>query len=271
MNGRILDVELSTTEISLKRSLFDQLLMTRARELGAIVFESTTVTALSAPDNGNGHWTIVAGEKTFEARMLVAADGRNSTVARLCGLLPRSEKERIALQTHLPLPADFGDRIVLQFLPEGYSGQAPVGCGELNLCLVSVPRKMAALRKWAEARFGIAPDHSWRTITPLTRDAARVVEPFTGEGIYYALASGELAADAIVSQCNGRGADEVSAAYSAAHEKLYRGRLWVNRLARAAVLSPILASTLLGVMRLHPALLHRLTGKIVAPHRHHSG
>src|SRR5437588_5346702 len=169
MNGRILDVELSTTEISLKRSLFDQLLMTRARELGAIVFESTTVTALSAPDNGNGHWTIVAGEKTFEARMLVAADGRNSTVARLCGLLPRSEKERIALQTHLPLPADFGDRIVLQFLPEGYSGQAPVGRGELNLCLVSVPRKMAALRIWAEARFGIAPDHSWRTITPLTR------------------------------------------------------------------------------------------------------
>ena len=285
VGGRTLAVTLPTAEIAIKRSLFDQLLMTRARELGAIVFESTTVTALSAPDNGNGHWTIVAGEKTFEARMLVAADGRNSTVARLCGLLPRSEKERIALQTHLPLPADFGDRIVLQFLLEGYSGQAPVGSGELNLCLVSVPRKMAALRKWAEARFGIAPDHSWRTITPLTRapisagqrslflvgDAARVVEPFTGEGIYYALASGELAADAIVSQCEGQAVDEVSAAYFAAHEKLYRGRLWINRLARAAVLSPILASTLLGVMRLHPAFLHRLTGKIVAPHRHHSG
>src|SRR5438477_4216743 len=285
VSGRTLAVTLPTAEIAIKRSLFDQLLMARARELGATVFESTTVTALSAPDSGNEHWTIVAGQKTSQARMLVAADGRNSTVARLCGLLPRSEKERIALQTHLPLPADFGDRIVLQFLPEGYSGQAPVGRGELNLCLVSVPRKMAALRIWAEARFGIAPDHSWRTITPLTRapisagqrslflvgDAARVVEPFTGEGIYYALASGELAAAAIVSQCNGRGADEVSAAYSAAHEKLYRGRLWINRLARAAVLSPILASTVLGVMRLHPAFLHRLTGKIVAPHRHHSG
>ena len=156
------------------------------------------------------------------------------------------------MQTHLPLPRGFGDRVVLEFRPEGYSGQAPVGGGELNLCLVSVPGKIAALREWAEARFEIPPDHSWRTITPLRRapipagqgslflvgDAARVVEPFTGEGIYYALASAELAAKAIRFQCDGQGADEVAAAYSAAHRQLYRGRLWINRLARAAVLSP---------------------------------
>ena len=59
------------------------------------------------------------GEGSFRARMLVAADGRNSTVARLCNLLPRSARERIALQTHMPLPPDFGDRVVLQFLPQG--------------------------------------------------------------------------------------------------------------------------------------------------------
>ena len=41
-----------------------------------------------------------------------------------------------------------------------------------------------------------------------------MVEPFTGEGIYYALASGELAADAIISQHNGRDEAEVAAAYS---------------------------------------------------------
>jgi hypothetical protein len=82
----------------------------------------------------------------------------------LCGLLPRIEKERIALQTHLSLPP-ISETVVLQFLPEGYSGQAPVGDGELNLCLVSVPRQMAALRNWAEVRFGISSQHSWRTIT----------------------------------------------------------------------------------------------------------
>jgi menaquinone-9 beta-reductase len=96
----------------------------------------------------------------------------------------------------------------------------------------------------------------------LVGDAARVVEPFTGEGIYYALASAELAAKAILFQCNGQGEEEVSAAYSAAHKELYRGRLWINRLARAAVLSPRAASLLLEALRFQPAVLRFLTAKI---------
>src|SRR6185436_9738722 len=105
----------------------------------------------------------------------------------------RKGPDRVALQTHVPLPRDFGDRIVLQLLREGYSGQAPVGDGLLNLCLVSGPTDLAAVRRWAEQEFGISPDHDWRTIAPLARaalpsampglflvgDAARVVEPFT--------------------------------------------------------------------------------------------
>jgi geranylgeranyl reductase family protein len=280
ISGRTLAVTLPAgdeAEIAVKRSLFDQLITRRARELGATIREGSTVTALTAPGAVTENWTITVAGTAFESRVLVAADGRNSTVARLCNLLPRGTKERIALQTHLRLPHDFGNRVVLQFLPEGYSGQAPVGEGELNLCLVSVPRKMPAMRKWAEARFGISPGHSWRTITPLTRapiaaahrslflvgDAARVVEPFTGEGIYYALASGELAADAIISQHNGRDEAEVAAVYSADHAKLYRGRLWINRLARAAVLSPQVASAFLEVARFQPALMRSLTAKIV--------
>src|SRR6266704_1048438 len=45
----------------------------------------------------------------FQTRVLVAADGRNSTVARLCESLPRVTRERVALQTHLPLPRGFGN------------------------------------------------------------------------------------------------------------------------------------------------------------------
>ena len=285
IKGRRLSIELprgDNAEIAIKRSLLDELLLRRARELGATVFENTTVTALTPPDARTHHWSISAGEQSFRSRALVAADGRNSTVARLCGLLPRSARERVALQTHLPLPAGFGDRVVLEFRPEGYSGQAPVGGGEFNLCLVSVPGKIAALRQWAEARFEIPPGHSWRTITPLRRtpilaghgslflvgDAARVVEPFTGEGIYYALASAELAARAILFQCNGQGTEEVSAAYSAAHQQLYRGRLWINRLARTAVLSPRLGSAFLALVGIHPALLRGLTKRIVRPGDH---
>jgi len=280
ITGHRISVALPTdenAEIAIKRSLFDNVLLERARELGTTVFESATVTTLISPDPRKEHWRISIGDQVIESRTLVAADGRNSTVARLCGLLPRPTKERIALQGHLPLPHDFGDRVVLEFRPEGYSGQAPVGGGQLNVCLVSVPKRIASLRAWAERRFGISSGHSWRTITPLTResispaqpslffvgDAARVVEPFTGEGIYYALASGELAARAIALQGEGGNAGDVAIAYSAAHAQLYRGRLWINRLARAAVLSPRIASALLSGARFQPTILRLLTAKIV--------
>lgn len=280
IGGRRVSISLpvgENAEIAIKRSLFDQLLLERARELGATIYESATVTALTSPDPRSEYWKISVGDQTIKARALVAADGRNSTVARLSGLLPRPARERIALQAHLPLPQNFGDRIVLEFRPEGYSGQAPVGDEQLNVCLVSVPKRIASLRQWAEKRFGVSPDHSWRTITPLTRepispaqpslffvgDSARVVEPFTGEGIYYALASGELAAKAIALQREGGDAGDVAIAYSAAHAQLYRSRLWINRLARAAVLSPRIGSVFLRVARVQPGLLRFLTAKIV--------
>ena len=103
-------------EISVKRSLFDDLLLRRAREIGADVHEQTTVTGLSR----NEHWNIeTASGESFHARLLIGADGRNSTVAHLCNLLPVPQRERVALQAHVPRPRNFGDRIVLQFLPEG--------------------------------------------------------------------------------------------------------------------------------------------------------
>ena len=262
-------------EIAVKRSYLDALLLQRAQECGSDVRDATTVTAVAFSDS---RWSIAVEGDALQARLLIAADGRNSTVARLLGLLPRIEKERVALQAHLPLPADFGKRVVLQFLPEGYSGQAPVGEEQLNVCLVGKPRDMQALRKWAESRFHVPHDQSWRTITPLRRgalapaqerlfligDAARVVEPFTGEGIYYALSSGELAARAAIAFLQSGGDyNEHARAFAAAHERLYRGRLWVNRVARAAVLSPRLTSGLLRAGMLPPALLSRLTAKIV--------
>jgi len=264
------------SEIAIKRSLLDNLLLNRARELGAEIHEQSIVTALSKTASCN--WKIDIVTQTFGARFLVGADGRNSTVARLCNLLPRPERERVALQAHIPLPRDFGNRVVLQFLPEGYSGQAPVNESELNLCLVGTPPTISSLRKWAERHFQIGSDQPWRTITPLTRapipstqenlffigDAARVVEPFTGEGIYYALRSGELAANAIVKISRGEDRQSTLREFARAHADMYRGRLWINRLARAAVLSPRIASSFVHVARIRPSILRLLTRKIVA-------
>src|SRR4030095_12196848 len=226
-------------ELSIKRSLFDDLLLKRARELGAEVREEITVTELVH----EGGWKIVTARgENFRARTLIGADGRNSTVARLRNLLPRPARERVALQAHIPLPRDFGKRIVLPFLREGYSGQAPVNKTELNLCLVARPAAISRLRQWAQQHFEVPADQPWRTITPLTRspvpcanenllfigDAARVVEPFTGEGIYYALRSGERAGEAIAKIISGKDRQLALREFARAAAEMYRGRLWIN-------------------------------------------
>ena len=278
IGGREVIVDLPSgddCELSVKRSLFDALLLKHACELGAEVREETTVTMLAHDEN----WKIeTAGGENFSARTLVGADGRNSTVARLCNLLPRPARERVALQAHIPLPQNFGRRAVLQFLPEGYSGQAPVNETELNLCLVGTPPTISRLRKWAEGHFEINAHQSWRTITPLTRspvpcahenlfligDAARVVEPFTGEGIYYAMRSGELAAIAISKIM--RGEDQLGTVreFTRACAEMYRGRLWINRLARVAVLWPRLGSFFTRAAQIQPLIISLLTRKIVS-------
>src|SRR5712691_4831793 len=280
MGGQKLRADLPRRDngmISVKRSLFDHLLLERARTVGAEIREEATVIALDRTAAKN--WKIDIVREAFAARIIVGADGRNSTVARLRNLLPRPERERVALQAHIPLPRNFGNRIVLQFLPEGYSGQAPVNENELNLCLVGTPPTISSLRQWAERHFEIAADQAWRTITPLTRapirvahenlfligDAARVVEPFTGEGIFYALRSGELAANAIVKIAKGEDRKQALRAFARAHAAMYRGRLWINRLARAAVLSPKIASSLLRLAPFSPAIMRHLTAKIVLP------
>src|SRR5215471_3061364 len=261
-------------EISVKRSLFDDLLLRRARELGANVHEQATVTGLSR----NDHWNIETNSgDSFQARVLIGADGRNSTVAHLCNLLHRPARERVALQAHIPLPRDFGNRIVLQFLREGYSGQASVNETQLNLCLVGTPPTIFTLRKWAERQFDLPANQPWRTITPLTRspvpsahadlffigDAARVVEPFTGEGIYYALRSGELASKAIAKIVRGENRQLALYNFTRAYSDMYRGRLWINRLARAAVVQPQLGSFFVHAARVNPWILKLLTTKIV--------
>lgn len=251
-------------EIAVKRRLFDQLLLQRAIECGTEVRQGAAVTDI---ERG---WTVRAGDEVFTGRILVAADGRNSTVLRLLGMRPSSARERVAIQTHVAAPGDFSERVALRFLREGYCGVAGVGDGQLNLCLVSAPRKLDALKKWAGENFTIAPDQVWRTITPLARkaipasgenlllagDAARVVEPFTGEGIYYALASGELAARHILEKLPFEN-------YRREHARLYAGRLWINRLSRLAALHPRIASIALDAMRLYPSSLRFLTSRVV--------
>jgi menaquinone-9 beta-reductase len=257
-------------EIAVKRILFDDLLLRHALESGAEIWQGSVVTHVER------EWKVRTGQETITAPALVAADGRNSSVARMLDILPCSRKDRVGMQTHLPVTPAFERRVVLRLLPEGYCGIADVGGGELNLCLVSRPDRINRLKLRAVKEFQIPPNRVWRTITPLARaavpaghgslllvgDAARVVEPFTGEGIYYALASGELAANHIIAALKEKNTATLET-YGQEHARLYDGRLWINRIAKMAVLYPVIASAGLEIARFHPGALRLLTSKVI--------
>ncbi len=272
-------------EIAVKRRDLDALLLDHAAALGTTVRQGWALGAI-APD---GHTATILDAtnasqppETFTARFLVAADGRNSLTARLTTTVPKNPEadRRIGLQTHVPRPPGFGPTVQMRWFADGYGGLCPVGGGELNISLAAPPRALPRLKRWAQAEFSLPDEHPWRTIAPLDRapvpraatdhvylvgDAARVVEPFTGEGIYYALRSGELAAESVIraarSECDPAHAEDE---YCRAHAAMYRGRLWVNRLARAAGRHPRAASWALGALRWQPGLLRYLTAKVVS-------
>lgn len=284
VRGRSVEVPLGLgkdPEIAVKRSDLDLLLLQTAREAGAEAWEACTPTRFIREKNA---WKIETSGQTVTARFLIAADGRNSTTARLLGLMPQAKPDRVGLQSHIPLAAaratDQASTVTLRLLPGGYAGIAPVGEGQLNVCLVGRAASLPALRAWAAAEFQLADDHAWRSITPLSRaaikpahsalalllagDTARVVEPFTGEGIYYALQSGRLAALAI---CDSMQTDDkvlpAFARYAREHAALYRDRLWVNHLARLAVTAPTIGNALFALGRWRPEWLGHLSAKLV--------
>jgi flavin-dependent dehydrogenase len=251
-------------EIAIKRSLLDGVLLDHAKACGAELREGSPVRAIATG------WSIETADETFSVRVLVAADGRNSTVARLLGILPPTGRDRIAIQSHIPASHHRNNQVTLRFVPQGYCGLAPVNRDELNLCLVSKPAQINALKEWAINYFSVPADQTWRTIAPLSRkpvssaddnlflvgDAGRVVEPFTGEGIHYALATASLAAEHIIAQ-------KSSHEYQRKLPHLYAGRLWINELARQAVLHPRCASGALSLLKIYPRVLANLTSRIV--------
>lgn len=251
-------------EMTIKRRDFDASLVARAVELGVDFRDGVSVLRVSEG------WKIETDAGTFSAPVLVAADGRNSFIARATNRIGPAPRDRVALQCHGPRPNDHGSEVRMFFRKDGYGGTALLNEREINLCLVTTPERVESVRTAAMRDFSL-PDHvEWRTIAPLSRedasdvardglflvgDSARVVEPFTGEGIYYALRSGELAALAVVEN------DE--AGYRRLHSEMYRGRLWINRLTRLAVTHPRITSAAIAGSRVLPLPLHWLTHRVL--------
>ncbi len=245
--------------------------------------EEGPLTVVCRPHGGSG-----SGER-LRAAHAVAADGRDRGLARRFGPGSTAPGARAAgaarrpfgIQAFFEAPATSPRTVEVHFAAFGYLGLQPVGDGLVTACALVHPeadgtartpdalverfkaeseaiagRLRGALRvsPWLAVgglRFGARGPRAGPILC--AGDAAGSIEPFTGEGMSIAIASGLLAAGAILeAPC------DPASVYVRRWNAAFAARLRACRLLAAASAWQPLQRTGLRVLAAHPAFAGRL-------------
>jgi geranylgeranyl reductase family protein len=201
------------------RDSFDHSLVQRAQRLGALVMDGQKVTQVQTCRD----WVdISTPDNVFRSRLVIGADGAHSTVARELDMV-RSIEYLTAIESEIVVPnkelAKWKARAQLDLgcVPGGYAWVFPkrdhlsvgAGCGAsgargLNAhyqkFLDSLNVDSCAVASSGRHLIPTCTKASlvWQKRALLLGDAAGLCDPLTGEGIYYAIRSAQLAAHVIV-------------------------------------------------------------------------
>lgn len=285
--------------LALERGILDALLLDAAREAGAR-FRVAHVTGLHRDGRGRVLGVRTGSGETVAARLVVGADGLRSVVARRLGVIRRAPRLRkVSLTGHLPGPhADHGE---MHMLENGCIGLAPVGPGRWNVTLVLDGNQALELRRagadrafrdWVRRVPAIADrlgagtgerllasgPFDWPTRAPvahgaaLVGDAAGYYDPFTGQGIYRAMAGAEILSRSVAPALTGAAAgpdlDRALRAYARAERRLTGPTRRVQRLINAVMARPRVANAVLRRLAVATPAMDRLvqvTGDLRAP------
>ena len=208
-----------------RRNAFDHLLAEQAVRVGATLLDECAVKSIDLSD---ASVTVCTAGDTFSANWLIGADGATGMVGKALGLMGNEQRVLMpAVESEIEVQPDIAEYwhdkmgLDLGYLPASYGWVFPkadhlnVGVGGIargadygqRLKSYDVAHTQGRVPRYERVRksFGYvlplrregAPIHKGSAM--LIGDAAGLVEAFTGEGIFWAVRSGQMAAQAITS------------------------------------------------------------------------
>jgi geranylgeranyl reductase family protein len=243
------------------RDRFDQFLTNKALEEGAGLLEGEKVTRVK--NGGAGVEVELARGERFYCEYLIGADGAGGVVAKSLSLsLPQGNGNGMGVESEIPFESviDFPEKelqlIHLDFgrIPNGYGWVFPkreglsIGIGGMSREGEKVnPRQyfvdfLRSLNYLDGRKVERIIGHSLPSFYDerqrvsaerflLVGDAGHMIDPLTGEGIYYALRSGMLAAEAII-QSKKKGISPSDLYQTSVHTHIFENLKWALDLSR---------------------------------------
>ena len=275
---------------ALRRFCLDRALLECARAAGVEVREGLRAQELVLRDGVVAGVLAAggAGAERLAARVVIAADGRRSVVARRLGLLREHGRlRRFAVRGYWTDVEGLDDHGEMHVARGAYCGVAPLSLREANVTFVVDRREMGAaggrledfyrrtLARWPRiverlSRATLAGPP--RAIGPLALRASRVsapgavlvgdaagfYDPFTGEGVTLALRSAELAAE-VAHGALAAGRTDLRE-YDRRRAEATRDKFRFNHLLQRVVAWPALSDLVARRLARRPDLADRLVG-----------
>lgn len=275
--------------LGIPRRDMDAALLDEAARAGVEVIEGFEV---KLPLLARGRTLGVAGlergasrERRLEAPFVIAADGRDSAMAR--GLAPEAFRSRASpmfgVQAHFRGIRGFGGAVELHYFRGGYVGLHEVGTGLVNVCALidrsvagEIPkqperilRELFFTNAAARARLeGAERVSDWLAVGSLVfraeapvragalflGDAAGTIDPFAGEGMSMAFRSAEIAAERIAAALTHGEDAAVSPAYAAGWRREFAFRIRICRAIGRLTVRTALQGPMIGILRALPFL-----------------
>lgn len=217
----------SSVGVSVNRKIFDERILQLAMSKNIFYHPDHQLLKLKRTQNSGYLLEFEQNSEAsqnlnFSCDFLVAADGRNSLIARLLKHSPKANCDRIALHTYMPRKIERGVRLgEMHIFNDGsYCGLNPISDDEVNfsiVCDASLLEKKTHILDYINKKIQesdrlqsmfdpITNLDTIKTSSPLTHknnfiagdnlayvgDAAGFIDPLTGEGMANALLSADI-------------------------------------------------------------------------------